>query len=76
MFKWITDKIKTYGVSHAVDALDRLEKPLGDRIEASMEKFNELDPHGLAKIMIDEVQSLLRAYFGIKDPEVKTEVKK
>ncbi len=69
MFTWIINKIKVYGVAKAIDALDNLEKPLGDRITLSIQKFNELDGYGIAVLMIDEVQSLLRSYFKIEAPK-------
>lgn len=75
---WIINKIKNFGVAKAIDALDNLEKPLGDRIKASMDQFQQLDAYGIAKMMIDEVQDLARDYFKIpapaKQPEITSKV--
>lgn len=68
MFTWIASKIKNFGVNKAIEALDNIEKPLGERIDASIKKFNELDGYGIAKMVIDEIQDLLRAYFKIPPP--------
>ena len=68
MFGWIISKIKNFGVEKAIEALDNLEKPLGDRLDESIKKFSELDGHGAAILIIDEVQELLRAYFKIPPP--------
>jgi len=74
MFNWIVSKIKNFGVGHAIDALDNIEKPLGDRIDASLKEFNKLDAYGVAKMMIDEIQDLLRAYFKIPKPEDRPKI--
>lgn len=62
---WILTKIKNYGMAKAIDALDNIERPLGVRIQNSIDEFRKLDGYGVAVIMIDEIQSLLRAYFRI-----------
>jgi len=65
---WILSKLKNYGVAKAIDALDNIEKPLGDKINSSIKQFNELDGYGIAVLVIDEIQGLLRAYFKIPPP--------
>ncbi len=69
MFSWIATKIKNFGVAKAINALDNLEGPLGDRITNSIQEFQKLDGYGIAVLMIDEVQDLLRAYFKIPPPQ-------
>jgi hypothetical protein len=69
---WLISKIKNFGVKAAVQALDNLEKPLGDKINSSIKQFAELDGYGVAKLVIDEIQQMLYAYFGITPPpEIK-----
>lgn len=70
MFNIIT-KIKNWGIGHAVDSLDNLEQPLGDKIEAQLAKIRELDGRGLAKWIVDEVQDWLRLYFQLPPPPAK-----
>lgn len=71
MFKWIFNKIKTYGVGAAIEALDNLERPLGEKIDASIKEFNKLDGYGIAKMVIDWIQELLRAYFKLPETQKK-----
>lgn len=66
---WLLNKIKTIGVGAAINALDNLEKPLGDRFQASIDEFRKLDGHGAAILIIDQVQDFLRAYFKIEPPK-------
>jgi len=68
MFTWIVAKFKNFGVGQAIAALDNLEKPLGDKLQSSIKEFSELDGHGAAILIIDEVQTFLRAYFHIPEP--------
>ena len=68
---WLLSKIKNYGVGHAITALDNLEKPLGDKINSSIKQFSELDGYGIAVLVIDQVQELLRSYFKIPPSEKK-----
>lgn len=70
--RWI-QKIKNFGVGKAIDALDNLEKPLGDRIEEQKKKISAMDSYALATWIVDEVQVWLRDYFKISPPVVKTE---
>ena len=69
MFSWIVSKVKNYGVGHAIQALDNIEVPLGNKIQTSIDEFRKLDGYGIAKMMIDEIQGLLYSYFKIKPPE-------
>lgn len=66
---WILDKIKNWGIGAAVEALDNLEKPLGEKIQSSIDEFRKLDGYGVAKMIIDEVQELLRDYFKLPPKE-------
>lgn len=66
MFSGLWQKIKNFGVGKAIDALDNLEKPLGDRIEEQKQKINSLNSQQLSKWIVDEVQKWLRIYFNIK----------
>lgn len=72
MFKMILDKIKNFGIGHAINALDNLEKPLGEKLEAQQKRLEQLDSYGLAKWIVDEVQEWLRAYFKIPFPPPAT----
>lgn len=65
-------RIKNWGVGHAIDALDNLEKPLGEKIDAQLARLRELDAYGLAKWIVDEVQEWLRAYFKLPPPPPKS----
>ena len=65
MFAWV----KRWGVGKAIDALDNIEEPLGKKIQDSIDEFRKLDGRGIAKMMVDEVQSLLRSYFKIELPD-------
>lgn len=67
MWKSLLLKIKNYGVSKAIDALDNLEQPLGERLELLRKQIEELDSQGFAKLLIDEIQTLLRQYFKIPE---------
>lgn len=67
-FKGLGDKIKNWGIGKAIDALDNLEQPLGDKLEAQRQKLEKLDSYGLSKWIVDEVQEWLRAYFKIPPP--------
>lgn len=58
-------KIKNFGVGKAIDALDNIEEPLGNRIEIQRKKIAEMDSQALSKWIVDEVQGWLRAYFKI-----------
>lgn len=74
MFKKWLDRIKNWGVKHAIDALDNLEKPLGAKIQGSLDEIHKLDGYGLAKWIVDEVQEWLRIYFNLPtndDPQTK-----
>lgn len=62
---WILTKIKNYGIAKAIDALDNIERPLGVRIQNSIDEFRKLDGYGVAVMMVDEIQLLLRSYFKI-----------
>lgn len=66
---WILAKIKNYGMAKAIDALDNIERPLGIRIQNSIDEFRKLDGYGVAVMMVDEIQSLLRSYFKIPPPK-------
>lgn len=71
MLSGIWQKIKNFGVGKAIDALDNLEKPLGDKLEDQRKKLEQLDSYGLSKWIVDEVQKWLRAYFKIPEPQPK-----
>ena len=68
---WLISKIKNWGIGAAIEALDNLEQPLGDKIQSSIDEFRKLDGHGVAILLVDEAQEILRAYFGLK-PKEKT----
>lgn len=65
--KWFS-KLKNFGVEKAINALDNVEKPLGDKIEVIRYQFEKLDSYGIAKLIIDQVQDVLRAYFKLPPP--------
>lgn len=65
MIKNFFNKIKNFGVGKAIDALDNIEEPLGNRIEIQRKKIAEMDSQALSKWIVDEVQGWLRAYFKI-----------
>ena len=67
MFNWL----KNWGAKHAIAALDNIEAPLGKKIQDSIDEFRKLDGYGVAKLLIDEVQSLLYSYFKITPPDDK-----
>ncbi len=69
MFSGWIKKIKNWGIGAVIDGLDNIEKPLGDHIQNSIDEFRKLDGHGLAKMVIDQIQSLLRAYFKLPSKE-------
>ena len=71
VLKWAVDKVKNFGVGAAINALDNIEKPLGDRIEQIREQFVQLSSYGMAKMLVDNVQDLLRKYFKIPDSSLK-----
>lgn len=71
MFSGFFAKIKNFGVGKAIDALDNLEEPLGDKLEDQRKKIEQLDSYGLSKWIVDEVQEWLRAYFKIPPPRPK-----
>lgn len=65
MFNSWIQKIKNWGVGAAIDALDAAEGPLGDRIQGSIDEFRKLDGHGVAILLVDEIQSFLREFFKL-----------
>ncbi len=65
MLNWI----KNWGIGHAIQALDNIEPVLGTKIQNSLADFHKLDGQGVAKLMIDEIQTLLYAYFKITPPK-------
>lgn len=73
MLSGLWQKIKNFGVGKAIDALDNLEKPLGDKLEDQRKKLEQLDSYGLSKWIVDEVQEWLRAYFKIPAPVPKND---
>ena len=73
MLKNFFAKIKNYGVGKAINALDNLEQPLGDKLEAQRKKIEQLDSYGLSKWIVDEVQDWLRSYFKIPQPQPKSD---
>lgn len=75
MFTWIFTKFKNFGVSKAIAALDNLEVPLGQKIDASIKEFGQLNGYGISVMVIDELQDLLRAYFKIEAPKKQGEEK-
>lgn len=60
--------IKRYGIGSAIDAMDNLEKPLGDQIENEKKKIAAMDSQALAKWIVDKVQDGLRKWFKIDPP--------
>lgn len=68
---WLLTKIKNYGIKAAIQSLDNIEQPLGKKIQDSIDEFRKLDGYGVSKMMVDEIQDLLYAYFKITPPEVK-----
>lgn len=66
-------KIKNFGVGKAIDALDNLEKPLGDKLAEQQKKLELLDSYGLSKWIVDQVQFWLREYFKIPQPPAKSD---
>lgn len=68
MFSGLWNKIKNFGVGKAIEALDNIEKPLGDKIEEKKKMLQLLDSQGLAKWIVDEVQFWLRSYFKVPQP--------
>jgi len=71
---WLINKIKVWGIGAAVEALDRLEQPLGDKIQDSIDEFRKLDGHGVAILLVDQAQEMLRAYFNLPKPEKKEQL--
>lgn len=71
MFSGLWQKIKNFGVGKAIDALDNIEKPLGDKIEDKKKILQLMDSQALAKWIVDEVQFWLREYFKVPQPPIK-----
>lgn len=71
MIKNFFNKIKNFGVGKAINALDNIEKPLGDKIEEQRQKIASMNSYELSTWIVDQVQWWLRAYFDIPQPEKK-----
>lgn len=65
MIKNFFNKIKNFGVGKAINALDNIEKPLGDKIEEQRQKIASMNSYELSTWIVDQVQWWLRAYFKI-----------
>lgn len=60
-------KNEKFLIGKTIDSLDLLEKPLAKEIEKIKEMFNAMNSAQKSKCIIDKVQGLLRAKFGVAE---------
>lgn len=59
-------KIKNFGVSKCINALDLLEPVLASRIESAKKEVAQMNSQQMATYLIDLAQEALREHFKIK----------